>query len=273
LLTWTDSITVLAIYALVIVSATVESIANPTRQALIPLLVPREDLPAASTMNLIGYHLASVGGPAVGGGLIAWLGVGAAYIADAISFCAVIGAVLMMRARPEIPAMVISGFSAALEGLTFLRSSPVLLGVMLTDFFATFFGVSTALMPIFADDVLNAGPRGLGLLLSAPAAGAVVSALILGFVRLPNRAGLGIVVAVGINGACILGFGLSTSLWLSLAFLAGSGAADSVSMTLRHGMRNLLTPDALRGRVAAVYRTLGAGGPQLGEFEAGVLPR
>jgi len=273
LLTWTDSITVLAIYALVIVSATFESIANPTRQALIPLLVPREDLPAASTMNLIGYHLASVGRPAVGGVLIAWLGFGAAYIADAISFCAVIGAVLMMRARPEIPAMVISGFSAALEGLTFLRSSPVLLGVMLTDFFATFFGVSTALMPIFADDVLNAGPRGLGLLLSAPAAGAVVSALILGFVRLPNRAGLGIVVAVGTYGACILGFGLSTSLWLSLAFLAGSGAADSVSMTLRHGMRNLLTPDALRGRVAAVHRTLGAGGPQLGEFEASVLPR
>ena len=126
-------------------------------------------------------------------------------------------------------------------------------------------------MPIFAEAVLHAGPRGLGLLLSAPAAGAVVCATVLGVIRLPNRAGLGVLVAVGLYGACLFGFGMSHNLWFSTGFLAGSGAADSISMTLRHGIRTLLTPDGLRGRVAAVQRTLGAGGPQLGEFEAGVV--
>ena len=144
ILTWTESITVAAIYVLVISSAIVESIANPTRQALIPLLVPRADLPPASTMNLIGYHLASVGGPAAGGLLIAWQGVATAYLVDAFSFLAVIGAMLAMRAHPAIPALNVGSFAAALEGLRFLRGSPVLLGVMATDFFATFFGVSTS---------------------------------------------------------------------------------------------------------------------------------
>lgn len=268
--TWTGSVAVPMIYGLVVVSAVVESIANPTRQALFPLLVPRAELPQASTMNLIGFHLASVGGPALGGLLIAWLGVGTAYFVDAVSFLVVIAAVVVMRARPELPPVTMGSLAAAKEGLRFLRGSLILLGVMITDFLATFFGISTALMPIFADEVLDAGPRGLGLLLAAPAAGAVAAAVVLGVARLPNRAGLGVLVSVIVYGLCVAGFGLSTSLWLSLLFLAGSGAADSVSMTLRHGMRNLLTPDQLRGRVASVQRTLAVGGPQLGEFKSGV---
>lgn len=271
LLTWSGSISMAVIYGFVIVSAIVESVSNPTRQALIPLLVPRDELPAASTVNLVGMHVASVGGPAIGGLIIAWLGVSAAYVVDACTFLAVIVAVLMMRARPALPPIVMSGFAAALEGFAFLRGSPVLLGVMLTDFLATFFGVSTALMPIFAEEVLNAGPRGLGLLLSAPAAGAVISAVALSLIRIPNRVGFLVLAAVAVYGACIVGFGLSRNLWLSLLFLAGSGAADSVSMTLRHVMRTMLTPDELRGRIAAVQRTLGAGGPQLGEFKTGAL--
>jgi MFS family permease len=271
LLTWADSINALAIYSLVIVAATVEAVSNPTRQALIPLLVPRAEIPAASTMSLIGFHLATVGGPAAGGLIIAWQGVAAAYLVDALSFLAVIAAVLLMHARPAIPAITIGSFAAALEGLRFLRKTPVLLGVMTTDFFATFFGVSTSLMPIFAVRVLDVGPRGLGLLLSAPAVGAVASAVFLGVVRLPNRAGLTVLVSIGLYGACLLGFGLSTSFSMSLLFLAGTGASDSVSMTLRHAIRSLLTPDELRGRVAAVQGTLGAGGPRLGEFEAGLL--
>jgi len=271
LLTWADAISMPAIYALVVIAAIVESVANPTRQALIPLLVPRAELPAASNINLVGLHVASVGGPALGGLLIAWLDVGVAYLVDTLSFLVVIGALLAMHARPVLPPLVSGGFAAVLEGLRFLRGSPVLLGVMITDFLATFFGVSTALMPIFAGDVLDAGPRGLGLLLAAPAVGAVVSAVVLGLTRMPNRAGLVVLISVAVYGACLTGFGLSRTLWLSLLFLAGSGAADSVSMTLRHGMRALLTPDPLRGRIAAVNRTLAAGGPQLGEFEAGVL--
>ncbi|MGI8475634.1 MAG: MFS transporter [Thermomicrobiales bacterium] len=270
-LTFHGSISLYAIYAITIFSATVESGSNPTRQALIPALVPRGDLPGATTMNLLAFHVAAVGGPALGGLLIAWRGIGTAYLVDAVSFLAVIAAVLLMRQRPQIPSLAMGGFAAALEGLRFLRGMPVLLGVMGTDFVATFFGVSNSLMPIFAGNILHAGPQGYGLLLAAPAAGAVATALIMGFIRMPARPGAGVLLSVLVYGACLLGFGLSRSLALSLALLAGSGAADSVSMTLRHGVRNLLTPDALRGRVAAVHRTLGVGGPQLGEFEAGLL--
>jgi MFS family permease len=271
LLTWANAISIAAIYAIVILAATVDSIANPTRQALIPVLVPREELPAASTMNLIDFHLSTIGGPAVGGILIAWLGVGSAYFVDAVSFGAVIFAVLAMHARPVLVPASTGGLAAAKEGLAFLKRSPVLLGVMMTDFFGAFFGFSSSLMPIFAEDVLHSGPRGLGLLYSAPAVGGVLSAIVLSIIRLPNRAGLTILVAIGLYGGCMLGFGLSTTLWLSLLFLAFSGATDSISMTLRHGMRQILTPDPLRGRVAAVHRMLSGGGPQLGEFEAGLL--
>lgn len=270
LLTWSGSIALVAIYALTVVAATLESVANPTRAALIPVLVPRRDMPGATTMNLLVFHLAAVGGPALGGAIIALLGVGAAYAIDAASFVAVIAAVLMMRARPTLPPITTSGFAAAMEGLRYLRGTPVLLGVMVTDFFATLFGASMVLMPIFAQKILGAGPGGLGLLLAAPAAGAVIVAAVMSVARLPTRAGMAVLVAVALYGACLVGFGLSTRLWLSLLFLFGSGAADSVSMTLRHALRNLLSPDALRARIAAVHRTLGAGGPQLGEFEAGV---
>jgi len=203
--------------------------------------------------------------------IIAWLGVGAAYLIDTIAFAFVIVAVFAMRARPEVPVPTMGGFAAAMEGLRYLRGAPILFGVMLTDFVATLFGVSTSLMPIFADRVLHAGPSGFGLLLAAPAAGALVASTIMGFIRLPERPGLGVFVSVIIYGVCLLGFGLSHLVWLSLILLAGSGAADSVSMSLRHALRNLLSPDALRGRIAAVHRTLGVGGPQLGDFEAGAL--
>jgi hypothetical protein len=238
---------------------------------LILLLVPRKELPAASTMNLIDSHVATIGGPAVAGFLIGWFGVGSAYFVDSISFGAVIFSVLAMHARPVLPPAATSGLAQAIEGLRFLVRTPALLGVMLTDFFGAFFGMSYTLMPIFAVDVLHSGPHGLGLLLAAPAVGGVLAAGVLSIVRLPNHAGATILISIGLFGACMVGFGLSTQLWLSLLFLAVAGAFDSISMTLRHAMRNLLSPDALRGRVAAAHRMLSGGGPQLGEFEAGLL--
>jgi MFS family permease len=142
---------------------------------------------------------------------------------------------------------------------------------MLLDFVATFFGASTVLMPVFATDILGGGPTSLGLLLAAPAAGAVVGGAVMAVARMPNRPGLGVVAAVIVYGACIFAFGLSRDLWLSLGLLAASGAADSVSMAMRHTVRNVLSPDALRGRVAAAHSTFAMGGPQLGEFESGLL--
>ncbi|MGE3798062.1 MAG: MFS transporter [Thermomicrobiales bacterium] len=269
-LTIAGSITLFAIYAITVLAATVEGVSNPTRQALIPLLVPKSEFPAASTMNILAFQLSMIAGPALGGVIIAASGVAAAYLLDALSFTAVIASVLLMKTRPPRVVVNIGGFAAAIEGLRFMRVTPVLMGVMLADFVATLFGASTTLMPIFAEDVLGVGPQGLGLLLSAPAAGAVIVASILSLARLPDRAGLSIMIAIVIYGACMMGFGWSTNFMLSLAFLAGSGAADVLSATLRHATRTLVTPDDLRGRVAAVHRTLAVGGPQLGEFRAGV---
>jgi hypothetical protein len=234
------------------------------------LLVPRTELPAASTMGVLVSHVSQVVGPAVGGIIIATLGTTGAYAVDALSFLAVIVAVLMMHQRPPPVAITMSGYEAALEGLRFLRNTPTLFGVMLADFFATLFGACTVLMPIFADEVLGVGPRGLGFLLAAPAAGAVTMAILLSVTHLPDRAGLWVLGSIVAYGCFLIGFGISTTLWVSLLFLAFSGAADSISMALRHAARTLLTPDDLRGRVASVHRALGMGGPQLGEFQKGI---
>ncbi len=263
-------ITIWAIYIITMVSAIFEGIANPTRQALLPLLVPRTELPAASTMGVLISHVSQVVGPAVGGIIIATVGSTGAYVVDAISFLAVIFAVLLMHQRPPAVAVTMSGYQAALEGLRFLRDTPTLFGVMLADFLATLFGACTTLMPIFADEVLGVGPRGLGFLLAAPAAGAVTMAIFLSATHLPDRAGLWVLGSIVAYGCFLVGFGLSTTLWVSLIFLAFSGAADAISMALRHAARTLLSPDDLRGRVAAVHRSLGMGGPQLGEFMKGI---
>lgn len=263
-------ITIWVIYILTMIAAIFEGIANPTRQALLPLLVPRTELPAASTMGVLISHVSQVVGPAVGGVIIATAGVTGAYTVDAISFLAVIVAVLLMEQRPPAVAITMSGYQAALEGLRFLRDTPTLFGVMLADFLATLFGACTTLMPIFANEVLGVGPRGLGFLLAAPAAGAVTMAIVLSITHLPDRAGLWVLGSIVAYGSFLIGFGISTTLWISLVFLAFSGAADAISMALRHASRTLLTPDDLRGRVASVHRSLGMGGPQLGEFLKGI---
>lgn len=265
------AITMPIIYGVTFFSATVSAVAQPTRQALIPNLVPPASLASAMTMNILAYQVAAVSGPAVGGLIIARFGVGTAYLFDVVSFVGVIGAVLMMRAAYGQQPIKIAGLAAAMEGLQFLRGSPVLLGLMSLDFLATFFGASTVLMPVFATDILGIGAQGLGILLTAPAAGAVAGSLVMGISRAPGRPGRGVLIAVVIYGACVLGFGLSQSLWTALLFLTGSGAADAVSMALRHTVRNIVTPDALRGRIAAAHSTFAMGGPQLGEFEAGLV--
>jgi MFS family permease len=271
LLTFTDRITMPVIYAITFASYAVAAIGGPSRQALIPALVPEQELTGAMTMNTLSMQVATVMGPALGGVLIAQTGVATAYLVDAASFIVVILAVLTMKTRPAIRVATSSSLTAAIEGFLFVRNQPILLGVMGLDFVATFFGASNTLMPIFAEDVLGIGATGLGLLYSAPAAGAVTGSLIMSVSGTVRRPGLGVLLAVAGFGACLIGFGLSNSILLSLLFLAGSGAADAVSMALRMAIRMLVTPDELRGRIAALHSMFAMGGPQLGEFQAGAL--
>ena len=270
-LTATDRITLPWIYGLTVVSALFSAVSAPTRHALIPTLVPTPSMPAAMTMGVLTFQAAGMLGPAVGGALVASVGVAASYAVDAATFGVVAISALALRARPARQAPTVSGLAAAKEGLRFLRDSPILLATMGLDFLANFFGASTTLMPIFAAEIFGGGPRTLGWLLSAPAVGSVVGATIMASRRPLSRPGIGILAAIVVYGLSLTAFAFSRDLWLSLAFLAASGAADSVSVSQRHTLRNLLTPDRLRGRVAAAHDTFAGGGPQLGELEAGIV--
>jgi MFS family permease len=273
LLTATDTISPAAIYGVTLVAASLTAVGGPARQAFIPSLVPREEIAGAMSLNILAMQVATVTGPVAAGWLIGRVNVAPIYVIDALSFVGVGVAAVLIRTRPPAGAVSRGTLHAAIEGLIFLRQSPVLLGVMAADFAATFFGAATVLMPIFASEVLEVGPRGLGLLYAAPAVGAVVGSLAMTIGPMPSRPGRAVLTAIVLYGATVAGFGLSRTLWLSLLLLATGGAADAASMAMRAAIRNLVTPDELRGRVAATHSMFAMGGPQLGEFEAGLAAR
>jgi MFS family permease len=262
------------LYGLAGLGASINAFDPPARQALVPMLVPREHLPNAISLNTIMVQAASVTGPALGGFLIAGVGLEWVYLANALSFGCVIAALLMMRGVPDRPASATSSddvsWRAARAGLRFVFSSPLIRSTMLLDFFATFFSSAMALLPIFAQDVLQVGPAGYGWLYGAPAAGALLmsGAMVLLTERIERR-GAVLLYAVALYGLATIGFGLSRSFWLTFACLALTGVADSVSMIIRSVVRQLETPDHLRGRTTGINMVFFNGGPQLGEIEAG----
>jgi MFS family permease len=262
------------IYVLAALSSAAGAFDGPARQSFIPNLVPREHLPNAISLNTIMFQAAAVLGPSLAGIAIASLGVAWVYAFNAVSFLAVIAALLMMRdikvkssgERSEI------SLQAAVEGLRFVFSRPLIRSTMLLDFFATFFSSATALLPIFAQDILKVGAQGYGWLYAAPSVGALVAGAIL--VRQADRIerrGWTLLWAVLGYGAATVVFGLSREFWLTFACLALTGATDTVSMVLRNIIRQLTTPDHLRGRMTSVNMIFFMGGPQLGELEAGLV--
>ena len=263
------------VYALAALSSAVGAFDLPARQSLVPSLVPRDDLPNAISLNTIMQQTSQVLGPALGGIVIASANVGWAYVFNAVSFAAVIVALLLMRnvPRPEHPAsMDAVSLAAALEGLRFVFRSPLIRSTMLLDFFATFFSSATALLPIFAQDILQVGPRGYGWLYAAPAVGATMMsmAMVLLTSRIKRR-GPVLLWAVGLYGFATVAFGLSRSFWITFAALALTGVADTISMVIRNIVRQMETPDRLRGRMIGVNMVFFVGGPQLGELEAGAV--
>ena len=265
------------IYALAAAGAAVSTFDLPARQALVPTLVPREHLPNAISLNAILFQTASVLGPSLGGLLIAGGSVGLAYLANAVSFVFVFVALCMMRNLPERP---VSGrgvrddisWAAAAEGLRFVFRQPLIRSTMLLDFFATFFSSATALLPIFAQDILNVGARGYGWLYAAPAVGAVAtSVLMIPLTNRISRRGPVLLWAIAVFGLATVLFGISRWFWLTFVCLALTGAADTISVIIRNIVRQLETPDRLRGRMVGVNMVFFIGGPQLGEFEAGMV--
>ncbi len=278
-LTWRGLTSVWPIYAIAAASSAAGAFDLPARQSLVPNLVRREHLANALSLNTIMFQTAAVVGPALGGIVIGQLGVTWAYALNGISFIVVIAALLMMRdvpghERDDPRDSVRTDFSmrAAIEGLRFVFQSPLIRSTMLLDFFATFFSSATALLPIYAQDILAVGARGYGWLYAAPAAGAIVtSAVMVKAVDWIDRRGVVLVGAVMAYGAATIGFGLSRAFWLSFGCLAATGAADTVSMIFRNLIRQLETPDRLRGRMTGVNMVFFQGGPQLGELEAGLV--
>ena len=265
------------LYVLAALGSAVGAFDLPARNSLMPTLVPREHLPNAISLNTIMFQTASVLGPSLGGLLIAATDVGWAYIANAISFAFVVVALLMMRDVPARPKGEDGShddvsWRAAIEGLRFVFRAPLIRSTMLLDFFATFFSSATALLPIFAQDILQVGAKGYGWLYAAPAVGAMVtSAIMVPMTERIERRGLTLLWSVAGYGVATVVFGLSRTFWVTFGCLALTGATDTVSTIIRNVVRQLETPDRLRGRMTGINMVFFLGGPQLGELEAGTV--
>ncbi|HLB64850.1 MAG TPA: MFS transporter [Anaerolineales bacterium] len=277
LLAWitrTGHDTVWVIYAITAVTAGVTAFDLPARQSLIPNLVPREHLTNAFSLGSIAFQTGAIVGPALGGLVLARLGLDWAYWINALSYVAVIIALLMMGPVHQEAQPAASGgvsLAAVAEGVRFIRGQPIVLSSMLLDFFATFFSSATALLPIFAKEILGVGPLGYGWLVSAQSVGAVCAATVISIRGQILGQGKVLLRAVTVFGLATIVFGLSRSYWLTFGALTVAGAADSVSTILRNTIRQLQTPDRLRGRMVSVNQMFFMGGPQLGELEAGLV--
>lgn len=263
------------IYVLSAIASAATAFDVPARQSLMPSLVPPADFPNAVSLGIVVFNVATIGGPALAGFILAESGPAWIYLVNAISFFAVIAALLAMRVsgRPELQSERSDAlsFGALKEGLRFVWRTPIIVQTMTLDFAATFFASATLLLPIFAKERLHVGARGYGFLAAAPAIGSVVTALLMARIGSFRREGRLVVVSVAVFGVATAAFGVSNVFWVSLLMLAITGAADTVSTVLRQTIRQLVTPDHIRGRMTAINMMFFMGGPQLGELEAGVL--
>lgn len=257
------------LYALLVVFGAGRAFANPASQALLPNLVAGEHLASAIAWNATAWQTATIAGPALGGALY-YFGPAAAFGMATAAFATCTLLYLAIAPRPQAPGEPPTRDSL-LAGLRFIRSRPAIFGAISLDLFAVLLGGATALLPVYARDILDVGPGGLGLLRSMPAAGALVMALWLAAHPLRRHSGRRMFQAVAVFGIATIGFGLSTNLWLSCGLLAILGAADMVSVYVRQTLVQWDTPDAMRGRVAAVNSVFIGASNELGQFESGAV--
>lgn len=273
LLTAFQVITPWMIYLILILHSTASSFSLPARQAVIPSLIPKDLLLNAFSLFTLHYQSSLLIGPAIAGFLIAGYGVGSVYLLNTVSFVIFITGVLLIKIPIILKKEEIEfSLKSILDGVKFVLTTPILYSTMILDFLATFFGTATILMPVFAKDVLHVGPKGLGFLYSAPAVGAVIGGLMLSTLhhKIKNQGKI-IVISVLLYGAATIGFGFSSNLTLALFFLVLVGFWDTIATVIRNTVRQMITPDHLRGRMVSVMRIFFQGGPQLGDIEAGLL--
>ena len=287
-LTLTGQATPLAIYLLTAAGAGATAFDNPARQSLVPNLVDRKHLPNAVSLNTLMFQIATIGGPALAGVLISISGgsstapiadsaeanahIGIIYAINAVTFIFAIVALLRMRYRGKAAATNTSvGWDSLKEGLRFTFRSRIIWSTMLLDFMATFFASARTMLPIVASDILHVGPEGYGLLVTAQPVGAMLAGLFASLRKDIYHQGKVLLGSVAVYGMATALFGLSTLFSLSYVLFALTGAGDTISTVIRGTIRQVMTPDHLRGRMTSVNMMFFMGGPQLGELEAGVV--
>jgi len=269
-LTWasfTAIVDATIIFALSIALGISRALQAPALQSIVPSLVPKEELTQAMALSTSAMKIAVIGGPALGGFLYA----AGASVVYAVCFALNLISLVTVSSIPRVlhKSKEPVSWASVFAGFSFLWNHRVALGAISLDLFAVLLGSVTALLPIFAKDILHTGPWGLGLLRAAPAVGALAMGIYLARNPIERHVGRKLLVAIAIYGLTVLAFGLSTEFWFSLVMLAIGGSADMVSIVVRQTLVQLETPDDMRGRVSAVNSTFISASNQLGEFRAG----
>ena len=260
-----------ALYVLATVATSLWALGSPALRALMPGLVPDEQLAASQALTSIYSQTAAIAGPAVGGVAIAAIGLGWTYTLDVVTFAASLIAVAAIAPAPPKDAVAHQAFESLREGWRFLRRQPVILGTFALDTNAMVFGMPQALFPAIAAHHFHSGARVVGLLYAAPSAGALLAALTSGWIPHVRRQGVAVAVAIVVWGGAIAGFGFATALWLGLAMLAVAGMADEISAIFRSTILFACTPDTYRGRMQGFELAQVASTPALGNVEAGLV--
>jgi MFS family permease len=260
------------LYAATMFLAVFTSLEQPSRQSMIPSLVPREVLAQALALQGTQRYVPIIAGPSLAGVLLAFSGPAACYAVDACSWLAMLGALRLLRTKiPEGGGWKSVSLNSLRQGLGFVWSHGVIFPLMLLDFSATFFGNARGLFPIFARDILFVGPKGLGLLYASRAVGSLLAAVGMSVVGPVRRGGRWVIIGIGIYGLSTVLFAKSNVFWFSLAMLALTGVGDTISSILRSTINQLGTPDELRGRMSSINSVFTSNGPQLGQFESGLV--
>jgi MFS family permease len=263
------------IFGLVVMQAVVVAFDGPARQALIPSLVPRENLANAYSLTSIASKVGGIVGPAIGGIVIAFWGLQWAYWFNAVSYLAVIVALIAMgNVQTEVKKKTFelrSTFQDIREGIEFIKNSPIIFSVMFLDFFGTFFSSANTLLPFVAQDILHVGPIQYGWLSASQAIGTLMIGLYLSQKSKLLRQGMLISISIAMFGFATILFGVSTWFWVTMLALILIGAFDGLSSIIRNTARQLQTPDSMRGRMMSITQIFFKGGPQLGEVESGLV--